>query len=117
MNDGAEVSVLTTTTEMEAEVAGSRLRAEGIRARIVPRSFYGLPPTVLPGSHPSQNSRFEVMVRERDAAAAQDVLAAEDDELPADRGTRSIIRVVAILVLLAFVLAAVVSLGAFFQPY
>ena len=114
---GAEVSVLTATTELEAEIALSKLRAAGIPARVVPRSFYGMPPTVLPASHASQNSRFDVVVRDRDAAAAREALATEDDEPLPPRGMSPIVRAIAIVILLAFVFTAVVSLGAFLQPY
>jgi len=96
-----EVIVGTADSEVDAEIIASRLRAEGIPVRVRYDSQSGVPRQIAPSGLGFGPGGFRVAVPAEHAAAARELLA--DVEPPARRRS-PLFRVIAILVLLAFVL-------------
>jgi len=100
-----EVGVAFPGDEPSAEVIASRLRAEGIAARI-DRALWGSGYQV-----PSPRGHLTVLVREQDAARAHDVLGTRPDE-PREPGLMFWALIAFVVLVLIFSIFAVVMTAA-----
>ena len=96
-----EVVVAATDSEVEAEIIAGRLRAEHIPVRIRYDSQAGIPRQIAPAGLGYGPGAFRVVVPAEDAAEARDLLA---DVGPRASSRRPLLRAVATLVLISFVL-------------
>lgn len=96
-----EVIVGVADSEIAAEIIASRLRAEGIPVRVRYDSQAGVPRQIAPSGLGFGPGAFRVAVPAEHADAARETLA---DVEPPPRHRSPLFRVIAILVLIAFVL-------------
>lgn len=96
-----EVIVAVADHEVEAEIIAGRLRAEGIPVRIRYDSQTGVPRQIAPSGLGFGPGAFRVAVPVERAGAARELLSDTEPE-PARRSP--LFRVVALIVLAAFVL-------------
>ncbi|HEY8657311.1 MAG TPA: DUF2007 domain-containing protein [Candidatus Limnocylindria bacterium] len=113
----AEQVIATTDSELDAEIIASRLRAEGIPARVRYESQSGVPRQIAPSGLGFGPGGFRISVPAEQAVAARDVLA---DVGPPSRSRSPLFRAIAIAVLISFVLVwvpgVVGALQAVFGP-
>ncbi|HUQ17801.1 MAG TPA: DUF2007 domain-containing protein [Candidatus Saccharimonadales bacterium] len=102
-----EVIVGTAADEIQAEIIAGRLRAEGIRARVRFESQAGIPRQLAPSGSGYGLGGFRIAVPATEADAARALLSGDE---PAVTGRHPVLRAVAILVLVSFVLALVPGL-------
>lgn len=98
--------VATTPDEVEAEVIASRLRAEGIPARVRYESRLGHPRSIHAAGLGFGAGSFRVMVRDADAARAGHLIGSADDDAPARAGPPLALRVIAAILLIGFLASA-----------
>lgn len=99
-----EAIVGTTDNEIEAEIIASRLRSEGIPVRVRYESQAGIPRQIAPAGLGFGLGGFRIAVPAAQADAARALLS--DVEAPSSR-RRPMLRAIAILVLISFVLSFV----------
>ncbi|HEV2249511.1 MAG TPA: DUF2007 domain-containing protein, partial [Candidatus Limnocylindria bacterium] len=95
-----EAIVAAVDSEPTAELVAGRLRAEGIAARVRYDSQAGIPRQIAPAGLGFGPGAFRVAVAAGDADRARELLA---DAEPHQRGRSPMFRLVALLVLIAFV--------------
>lgn len=110
-----EVEVAVVAEEIEADVMRSRLEAEGIPVRVVPKSQVGMPASWSPRGLGFGMGSFGVRVP---ASAAQDarrvlgITELEDEETAEDLAPKaSPVRIIATIVLLGFLLSILVPVA------
>ena len=96
-----EVIVATVDSEPIAELIAGRLRSDGIPARVRFESQTGIPRQIAPAGLGFGPGAFRVAVLARDADRARDLLA---DETPEPYRSRPVLRAVAAILLIAFLL-------------
>lgn len=114
-----ETQIAVVAEEIEAEVMRSRLEAEGIPVRIVPKSQVGMPASWSPRGLGFGVGSFSVRVPASAAHDARRVLgisdAEEDAETLEDLAPKaSPVRIIATIVLLAFVLSILIPVAQLF---
>ena len=93
--------VATVDSEPVAELIADRLRSDGIPARVRFDSQIGIPRQIAPAGLGFGPGAFRVAVLASDAGRAHDLLAEAE---PLRRGRSPAFRVVALVLLIAFVL-------------
>jgi hypothetical protein len=99
--------------EIEAEIIRSRLEAEGIRARIAPRTRIGYPAAWSPAGLGFGIGSFEVRVPSEYAKIARGIVADVEPKQPPRSRARLVVRVIATALLLYFLIGMAYGLTQF----
>lgn len=112
-----ETEIAVVAEQIEAEVLRSRLEADGIPVRIVPKSQVGMPASWSPRGLGFPVGSFGVRVPDRQARRAREILGIEDDaaaDAPDDEDLApraSPVRIIATLLLIGFLLSILVPVA------
>ncbi|HVR89189.1 MAG TPA: hypothetical protein VHG53_06555 [Candidatus Limnocylindria bacterium] len=99
-----EVIVAAVDSEPVAELIASRLRAEGIAARVRYESQVGIPRQIAPAGLGFGLGAFRVAVALRDAGRARKIVA---DAEPQTYRPRPVLRAISTVLLIAFLLSII----------